>query len=143
VAVETAPEATGRILNTGATIPAHGRSAMLGGSGRERFGRAPCAGSWSSARAIGDAVREGEPIGICGDRPMVSPLTGRLRGLARDSDRVSEGARLLEVDPRPGARCHGIPPRAAAIAEAVAGVVEAHLMGLPLSAFAEAGAWPT
>jgi hypothetical protein len=142
VAVETAPEATGRILRQGETIPAHGRSAMLGGSGRERFGRAPCAGSWHSPRAIGDEVREGELIGLCGGAPMVSPLRGRLRGLVRDSAWVPEGARLLEVDPRPGARCHGIPPRAAAIAEAVASVFDARLSGEPWLALAEARAWP-
>jgi len=125
VAIETAPEATGRILYDRATIPAHGRSALLGGIGRQRFERAPTGGTWTTSCCIGDAVRDGDLVGYCGEVPVVAPLDGVLRGLVRDRTQVEQRMRLLEVDPR-GAdgQWRGIPPRAAQIAAAVRTVVE-------------------
>lgn len=125
IAIETAPEATGRILYRGSTLPAHGRSADLGGAGRERFGRVPHDGLWQSSLAIGANVLAGTVIGWCGDTPMAAPLAGRLRGLVRDRTRVTQGTRVLEIDPRGAAGPPaGIPPRAAAIAAAVRTAVQ-------------------
>ncbi len=119
LAVETAPEATGRILRRGETIPAHGKSVPLGGVGRERFARAPWGGLWWTHRAIGDAVDADAVIGLCGGVQVRAPLAGCLRGLVRPGCEVPPGMRLLEIDPR-GAKgqCRGIPPRAATIAAA-------------------------
>ena len=64
--METAPEAIGRILHRGETIPAHGKSVPIGGVGRERFARAPRSGLWWTHRAIGEAVEADAVIGLCG-----------------------------------------------------------------------------
>lgn len=119
LAVETAPEATGRILRRGETIPAHGKSVPIAGVGRERFARAPRGGLWWTHRAIGEAVVADAVIGLCGGVQVRAPLAGCLRGLVRPGSEVPSGMRLLEVDPRGAkAQCRGIPPRAAAIAAA-------------------------
>ncbi|MBS0644558.1 MAG: hypothetical protein JSS43_32225 [Proteobacteria bacterium] len=119
LAVETAPEATGAIVRRGATIAAHGKSAVLGGVGRQRFGRAADAGLWWSPCAIGEIVAAGDVIGLCGGREIAAPVGGGLRGLVRSGTFVDANTRVLEVDPR-GVRGQyaGLPPRATKIAAA-------------------------
>lgn len=125
VAIETAPEATGQILLSGRTMAAHGRSAVLGAAGRERFVRVPRDGVWNTRHGIGALVSEGELLGFCGCEPLFAPLSGRLRGLVRDRTHVGTGMRVAETDPRGAeARTDGIPARAAEIAHAVWAVVE-------------------
>lgn len=127
VAIETAPEATGRILYSGGTLPAHGRSADPGGAGRERFGRAPHDGLWQSSLTIGCSLAKNALVGRCGETPMAAPIGGRLRGLVRDGTAVAQGTRVLEIDPRGAAApATGIPPRAAAVAAAVRAAVQEH-----------------
>lgn len=99
VAVETAPEAIAA-LHQGATLAPHGRSAPLGGAGRERFARAPAAGFWETDKAIGDPVVRGEAVGACAGLAVRAPLSGRLRGLVRSGTDVPAGLKLAEVDPR-------------------------------------------
>ncbi len=99
VAVETAPDAIG-VLREGSTRGADGIASELGGVGRERFSRAPLAGIWTTSRAIGDRVAQGEVIGACGDIPVCASLEGRLRGLVRSGVEVPADLRLAEVDPR-------------------------------------------
>ena len=142
LAVETAPEAVGRILRRGATIPAHGKSVSLGGAGRERFGRAPCTGVWRTHMEIGDAVEAGAVIGVCGSALVQAPLAGHLRGLVRYGTKVAEGHKLLEIDPRGSrAQCHGISPRAAAIAAATLLAVREACAMSHVSRQMEAAAW--
>ena len=130
IAIETAPEATGRILRRGETIAAHGKSAPLGSVGRERFGRAPCGGIWRTHHNIGDAVEAGTLVGLCGGAPIEAPGSGCLRGLVQHGSPVRSGMRLLEVDPRgPAAQWSGIPPRAVRIAAATLTAVR-ELMGV-------------
>lgn len=119
LAVETAPEATGTIIRRGSTIPAHGKSAALGGVGRQRFGRAESAGLWWSPYAIGELVAAGDVIGLCGGREIVAPVDGGLRGLVRAGTFVTANTRVFEIDPRgPKGQYGGVPPRAAKIAAA-------------------------
>ena len=142
LAVETAPEATGRILRRGETIPAHGKSVPIGGIGRERFARAPRAGLWWTHRTIGEPVEAGAVVGLCGGVQVQAPHSGCLRGLVRPGSEVPAGMRLLEVDPR-GAKAQfiGIPPRAAAIATAtLVALREVYESPRPVSR-AEVAAW--
>lgn len=119
-AVETAPEATGRVFRAGGTLAAHGRSALLGGAGRERFGRAPTRGVWRTSAVLGDRVTRGDLIGMCGGEPVTAPMAGRIRGLVRGEAEVMEGTKLVEVDPRAdaGASWTGVSDRARVIAAA-------------------------
>lgn len=142
LAVETAPEATGRILRRGETIPAHGKSVPIAGVGRERFGRAPRPGLWWTHRAIGEAVEADEVVGLCGGVQVRAPLRGCLRGLVRPGSEAHTGMRLLEVDPRgPKAQYQGIPPRAAAIAAATLAALRELCDSPRPVAQAETGAW--
>ncbi|WP_018260201.1 hypothetical protein [Methylobacterium sp. WSM2598] len=100
-AIETAPEAVGIVPPAGSTLAAHGRSALLGGAGRERFARAPRDGLWRTRAEIGDAVRAGESLGTCAGIAVAAPLSGRLRGLVRDATDLRAGTKVAEVDPRP------------------------------------------
>jgi len=119
IAIETAPEATGRILRRGETIPAHGKSAPIAGIGRKRFAYAPRAGLWWTHRVIGEAIDAGAVVGLCAGTQVRAPLAGFLRGLIRPGSEAPAGIRLLEVDPRATrAQCFGIPRRAAVIARA-------------------------
>jgi hypothetical protein len=119
LAVETAPEATGVVVRRGSTIAAHGKSAVIGGIGRQRFGRSESQDVWWSPCSIGDMVKAGAVIGLCGCREVKAPVDGGLRGLVRPGTFVTPGTRLFEVDPR-GAKGQyaGIPPRATRIAAA-------------------------
>jgi hypothetical protein len=145
LAVETAPEATGRIVRRGETIPAHGRSVPIAGVGRERFSRAPHKGLWWTHRCIGDAVEAGAVVGLCGGIQVRAPHTGSLRGLVRPGSEVPAGLRLLEVDPRGAkAQCRGIPPRAAAIAVATLEALrEVRDSPTPAAAHLETASWLT
>jgi xanthine dehydrogenase accessory factor len=119
VAIETAPEATGAIVRRGSTIPAHGKSAIIGGVGRQRFGRIETSGLWWSSCAIGDAVDADMIIGHCAGVPVRAPVDGCLRGLVRTGMFVQARTRVLEVDPRGSqGQYSGIPPRARKIAAA-------------------------
>lgn len=119
-AVETAPEATGRVFRAGGTLAAHGRSAPLGGVGRERFARAPCHGSWRTGAVLGARVTAGDLVGMCGNVPILAPLSGHIRGLVRTDVDVADGVKLAEIDPRPDAPQSwlGVSERARVIAEA-------------------------
>ena len=120
LAIETAPDLAAGILRDGSTLAAPGRSELIPGGGRERFGHARWSGLWLTPHAIGDAVAEGAVVGSCAGTKLRAPLAGRLSGLVRPGAVVPEGAILLEVDPRGDAgQWEGISPRAAGIAEAI------------------------
>ncbi len=142
VAIETAPEATGRILLEGTTIAAHGRPPPLGRTGAERFGRAPLTGIWWTFREIGEAVEAGAIVGLCAGLQVPAPMTGVLSGLVRRGSMVRAGMRILEIDPR-GARaqCHGISPRGAKIAAATLAAVRELQQAVPAAERQEAVAW--
>jgi hypothetical protein len=118
LAIESAPEATGRIVRNSETIPPHGKAAPLAGAGRERFARAPRPGLWWSHRLIGEAIDAGAVVGLCAGTQIRAPLGGRLLGLIRPGSEAEAGMRLAEVDPRIRAQCNGISRRAAVIARA-------------------------
>jgi xanthine dehydrogenase accessory factor len=57
-------------------------------------------GRFATRRRIGDQVREGEDIGVVGALPILAPCAGVLRGLSAHGARITEGAEIVEVDPR-------------------------------------------
>lgn len=122
VAVETRPAVAGRRLIAGATAAADGVPPPLGEVGAERFLRAPEAGAWRTALAIGTRVYRGMVAGHLGRRPLTVPMDGWLRGLVRDATEVAAEVKLVEIDPRDRwrARWTGIDERGRAIAEATA-----------------------
>jgi xanthine dehydrogenase accessory factor len=117
IAVETRPARTGALVETGATEEADGQARLLGGVGRERFVYSGRAGVWRTPVDIGMWVPKGFLIGRHDGAPVLAPLDGQVRGVARDSSFAPAGVKLLEIDPRGRAECcKGADERARTIA---------------------------
>jgi xanthine dehydrogenase accessory factor len=121
VVVETAwGDALGAVITEGSAEPREGEPRMIGGYGVERVVYSPVAGVFGSDFDIGDAVTIGEVVAHVGNAPLLAPLDGRLRGLARSGVPVVEGTKVIEIDPRgTGAVISGIGERPAKIADGV------------------------
>lgn len=100
IAIETHPCDTGLIVAHGETRQADGKARDLGGAGRERFVYSDQEGVWHTPVDIGTRVYKGLQLGSLGGRPVVAPMDGALRGIARDGLRVPVNVKLLEIDPR-------------------------------------------
>lgn len=125
VAVETSREALGLVRWTGENLPLAGEPRPLAGYKREQYRYAPVAGMVRTQYRIGDPVEADQLVAVIetptGERvPLTAPISGVLRGLVRDGVPVSQGAKVLEVDPRgAAAQVRGINERAARIAVGV------------------------
>ncbi|TDT94807.1 MULTISPECIES: xanthine dehydrogenase [Azorhizobium] len=134
VAVETHPRLTGQVVAQGETQAGDRVSRRLGNSGAERFVYAGLPGRWHTAHSIGSRVFRGMVLGHLERTPVLAPLDGVLRGLARDGIEVPGGVKLLEIDPRNRwqARFTGMDERGRAIAEATLAAARAHRAPAPL-----------
>lgn len=116
----------GQVILEGEAESNTGEPVAIGGLTRERVVWAPRAGVFTTDRGIGDSVAAGEVIGRVGDLPLQAPVSGMLRGLLRSGVRVSEGAKLIEVDPvNDNTICGFIADKIQAIGE---GVLEAIML---------------
>jgi hypothetical protein len=130
IAVETLPGQEGNLVEHGATAAPTGQSVPLGGAREERFAYAVTAGPWDPKVALGAWVEADDTIGWLGQRRVVAPIGGCMRGLVRETPGgVARGSKCAEIDPRVGAPWTGVPPRAQRIA---AGVKHAVAAMLPL-----------
>ena len=118
VAIETHPSKTGAILYSGRTDTCDGKARILGGVGPQRFVYSERRGRWNSAVPIGLRVCKGFPAGFLEGVPVLVPLDGVIRGIARDSTEVPAGVKLLEIDPRRHPSWTGIDERGRGIARA-------------------------
>lgn len=113
----------GRVITSGAALPDTGLPGETNGLTAERVVRSPRAGVFRAARAIGDHVRRGEPLGDVDGMPVVAAIDGVLRGLLHTGLRVSEGFKVADIDPRgDGSSCLLVSDKALAVA---GGVLEA------------------
>jgi xanthine dehydrogenase accessory factor len=120
IVIETSWEAPGRVIKQGAPLPLRGEPQALGGHGRARYVYALDAGVFETQLAIGDRVESGQVIATLAGKPILAPLSGRLRGLTHASVTVAQGAKIVEVDPRePDANVYGIGKRPRRIAAGV------------------------
>ena len=119
VVIETAwGDALGAIITDGISEPHEGEPRLIGGYGIERVVYAPVAGIFISSFAIGDKVAEGETVAHIGNESLEAPLGGRLRGLTRNGVPVTQGTKVIEIDPRgEDAVISGIGERSAKIAD--------------------------
>ncbi len=126
IAVETRPDRTGGLVESGETRMDDGKPRLLGGVGRERFVYTDRAGLWRTPLDIGMRAFRGYVVGHLDAAPVRAPLDGILRGLARDGTMIAAGVKLLEVDGR-GRRAQwtGVDARGRMIAEAVHFAVKA------------------
>jgi xanthine dehydrogenase accessory factor len=127
VAIETQwGDDMGRVLRDRPAAVRSGGPRALDGVTRERFVAAAHSGTWRTQATLGQHVAAGEILGEIGHETVRAPISGTLRGLARDGVQVREGQRVIEVDPRVVPEVHGLGERPRAIAF---GVAEA--LGLP------------
>lgn len=107
----------GRVYWNGATQPDSGQPE---GDPR-RVLRAPSEGILSAKVKIGEHVETGQTVAVISEQyPVVTPLSGVLRGLIRNDVHVTKGLKIGDVDPRndPGA-CFLVSDKALSIGGAV------------------------
>ena len=120
VAIETQWGAQmGEVLRDRPAAERSGGPRPLAGIARERFALSPCAGVWRTHAQLGERVVAGQPVGDITGQVLAAPITGHLRGLARDGVAVLAGQRLVEVDPRDEPQIFGLGERPDAIARGV------------------------
>lgn len=90
----------GRVLTTGQAAPYTGRPGAVGARTVARVLRSPAAGHLASLFKIGDLVAEGQVVGHVGGLPVVSALSGMVRGLVHQRAELSAGEKVGDVDPR-------------------------------------------
>lgn len=113
----------GRVFYEGSALPNTAVPGLIGGFAGERVLRAPAAGIFEPCTEIGDHVTVGQTIAVVDGTPMISTLTGVLRGLLPAGITVQKGMKAGDVDPRDcSAYIHQISDKALAVA---GGVLEA------------------
>jgi len=99
--IETHREARlGVVITAGTAAPDTGVAGLVGGQTGLRVLHAPVAGCLTSLFEIGDLVQEGMVLGHIGGMPVVSGLTGMIRGLVHPEAELLPGAKVGDVDPR-------------------------------------------
>lgn len=91
----------GRLYRRGSAAPNTGRPGVVMGYDVERVLRAPCRGRFETTLDIGDRVEAGASVGTVDGQPVLSRISGILRGLLRPGLAVDAGAKLGDVEPRP------------------------------------------
>ena len=127
--VETSWDDLGRVITQGASLPLAGEPREIGGHARDRYLYAPVDGVFQTALRIGDTVRKGQEVARVGAMVLSAPLDGVLRGLTHDAVPVTEGTKVIEIDPRgQAAAARGIAERPRRIADGVLAAIKASPM---------------
>lgn len=115
----------GRVILSGNAAPNTGIPGVISGFSVERVLRAPCAGTFHELHHIGDLVEKGETVATVEELPVVSQISGVLRGLLPEGTPVQTGMKSGDVDPRCEVmHCYTVSDKARAVA---GGVLEALL----------------
>jgi len=90
----------GRVIWDGHAAPDTGVPGLVGGATSDRVIRAGAEGVVSWTVDIGDHVDAGRQLGTVGTQPVVSALTGVVRGLITPGFEAHPGLKIADVDPR-------------------------------------------
>jgi len=90
----------GRVYYKGSALPDTGIPGNIGGYTLERLLRAPCAGVFRGVKQIGDMVTANDICAYVDGQPIITRISGILRGLLPDGLVVFEGMKSGDVDPR-------------------------------------------
>ncbi|MEX2552518.1 MAG: selenium-dependent molybdenum cofactor biosynthesis protein YqeB [Actinomycetota bacterium] len=93
-------EHLGTVLCEGGTLELEGEPRSFSGHSRDRFVHSPYAGRFSTTKEIGEEVECGQIVAWIDEIALQAPLAGILRGLVHDGAHVTEGAKVVEIDPR-------------------------------------------
>ena len=126
LAVETSwGDALGQVIQQGSTMPLRGEPRLLAGHARDRYVYTPVSGVFSTESQIGDVVQQGQVVAWVDSTPLHAPLAGRLRGLTHAGVPVTQGTKVIEVDPRGDlAEFTGIAERPGRIAQGVLNAIQ-------------------
>ena len=117
----------GRVYYHGSAQDNTGIPGEIGGYTIERLVRAPGGGVLSGCAVIGSQVTAGDTIAMVGDKAVLAPISGMLRGLLQNGLIVHEGMKIGDIDPRgEQEHCFTISDKARSIG---GGVLEALLHG--------------
>ncbi len=110
----------GRVYYQGSALPNTGVPGDVGGYTKERVMHAPAAGVFRGIHKIGDQVKAGEAIGLVGDTPVRTQISGVLRGILADGLEIPLGMKCADVDPRcQPANCFTVSDKARSLGGAV------------------------
>lgn len=110
----------GRIITSGSAESNTGIPGSIGGFAAERVLRAPTSGIFRATRTIGDIVTRGEVVGDVEGVEICAHIDGVIRGVIRSGNRVVQGLKLGDIDPRADSSyCHTISDKARAIGGSV------------------------
>lgn len=118
----------GRLIRQGPALPNTGRPGVVMGYDLERVLRAPCAGVFETTLDIGDRVRAGDRAGTVDGRPVVSQISGMLRGLLRPGLIVDAGAKIGDVEPRENVGFDKVSDKGMAVGGALLEAILEHLL---------------
>ncbi|KAA6373913.1 MAG: putative selenium-dependent molybdenum hydroxylase system protein, YqeB family, partial [Streblomastix strix] len=91
----------GRLIFDGQAAPDTGIPGIINGETIKRVLRAPKAGVLHCVAHIGDIVNEGQTVALINNEfPVISQLSGFIRGMAGEGLEVTEGLKIGDVDPR-------------------------------------------
>ncbi len=90
----------GQVLWSGAAASDTGVPGEIGGETIRRVLRAPCSGVWHTHLEIGAHLEVGDIVARVGRRPVRAALSGMVRGLLRDGERVRAGQKVGDIDSR-------------------------------------------
>lgn len=114
----------GRVIYKGEASPNTGIPGVIAGYGKERVIHAPCEGILHIEKQIGDEVQKGDIIATIDGVPVPATIPGIVRGMIREEYQVSQGLKMVDIDPRLAEKenCHRISDKARCVA---GGVLEA------------------
>jgi xanthine dehydrogenase accessory factor len=116
----------GRVFWSGTAEPNTGLPADVQGRGADRVLRAPAAGTMEVIRDIPDIVRQGEVVATIGEKRILAPFDGLIRGMLHPGTYVEANLKVGDVDPRFDVQlCYRMSDKALAIA---GGALEAALV---------------
>lgn len=90
----------GRVIKNGPAQADTGIPGTISGVSLERVLRAPCAGVFTAACAIGDLVTTDQVLGHVDQMPVTASIDGMVRGLIRNQARVPVRCKIGDIDPR-------------------------------------------
>lgn len=90
----------GKIIYSGKASEDTGLPSSVMGYTKERVLRAPRDGMVTSFYKIGDTINKGEVICKVGDKKLLAPFTGLLRGMIKEEIYANKGLKIGDIDPR-------------------------------------------
>jgi xanthine dehydrogenase accessory factor len=90
---------------------------------------AEASGVFRAEQTIGAAVKARDVIGFINGAPVLAPVSGRIKGMARKEKAVKDGAALAEICLSKAERVAGITDRNLLVARGAAFAIEAELEG--------------